>query len=97
MFLRLFFIRFKVDKDNYEYLKLYLVIESEYTGPKLVDGKVTKEFMEELLPHLKDQKKLHKRFAYQVCRSLLGNILAGHQCLDITHFYKFQFNLIEEL
>lgn len=46
-------------------------IEPDYNGPKLdEDGKVTKEFMEELLPYLKDQKKLHKRYAYQILISI---------------------------
>ena len=42
-------------------------IESSYDGPCLDENnKVTKEFMEKLLPYLKDQKKLHKKYAYQV-------------------------------
>lgn len=43
-----------------------MAIESDYDGPKLVDGKVTKEFMSKLLPYLKEQKKLHKKYAYQI-------------------------------
>jgi len=43
-----------------------ITIESDYDGPKLINGKVSVEFMEELLPYLKDQKKLHKRYAYQI-------------------------------
>lgn len=42
-------------------------IEDDYEGPKL-DGEktVTLEFMKELMQHYKDQKKLHKKYAYKV-------------------------------
>jgi PPP5. len=42
------------------------VIEGEYSGPKLEDGKVTLEFMEHLMKTYKDQGKLHRRYAYKV-------------------------------
>lgn len=45
-------------------------IESDYDGPKLEDEKVTLEFTQELLPYLKDQKRLHKRYAYQILVSI---------------------------
>ncbi len=46
---------------------LFSAIEAEYDGPHLdADGRVTKEFMDALLPHLENQKKLHKKYAYQV-------------------------------
>jgi len=41
-------------------------IEDDYSGPKLEDGKVTLKFMKELMDWFKDQKKLHRKFAYQV-------------------------------
>lgn len=44
----------------------FLVIEDEYTGPKLQDGKVTLEFVKELLQFFKDQKRLHRKYAYKV-------------------------------
>jgi serine/threonine-protein phosphatase 5 len=44
-----------------------LAVESEYDGPHLDnDGRVTKEFMFLLLPYFENQKKLHKKYAYQV-------------------------------
>lgn len=48
-----------------------LAIEDEYSGPKLEDGKVTITFMKELMQWYKDQKKLHRKCAYQVTH-LLG-------------------------
>lgn len=41
-------------------------IEDEYGGPKLEDGKVTLGFMQQLMDWFKDQKKLHRKCAYQV-------------------------------
>ena len=42
-------------------------MESDYDGPHLdVEGRVTKEFMFALLPYFENQKKLHKKYAYQV-------------------------------
>lgn len=41
-------------------------IEDDYIGPQLVDGKVTLNFMKELMEFYKDQKKLHRKFAYKV-------------------------------
>lgn len=41
-------------------------IEDDYAGPKLEDGKVTLKFMEEMMDWFKDQKKLHRKCAYQV-------------------------------
>uniref|UniRef100_A0A8U7P068 protein-serine/threonine phosphatase n=1 Tax=Corvus moneduloides TaxID=1196302 RepID=A0A8U7P068_CORMO len=42
-----------------------MTIEDEYSGPKLEDGKVTLAFMKELMQWYKDQKKLHRKCAYQ--------------------------------
>ncbi|KAJ8775481.1 hypothetical protein J1605_016331 [Eschrichtius robustus] len=43
-----------------------MTIEDEYSGPKLEDGKVTITFMKELMQWYKDQKKLHRKCAYQM-------------------------------
>lgn len=42
-------------------------IEDEYEGPALEDGKVTLKFVTELMEFYKQQKKLHKKYAYKVC------------------------------
>ncbi len=48
-----------------------LAVESEYDGPHLDnDGRVTKEFMFLLLPYFENQKKLHKKYAYQVKKNI---------------------------
>lgn len=41
-------------------------IEDEYDGPKLEDGKVTVQFTHDLMEAYKAQKKLHRKYAYEV-------------------------------
>ncbi|VDP03031.1 unnamed protein product [Soboliphyme baturini] len=43
-----------------------MVIEDDYHGPALKDDKVTKEFMDRLVETFRDQKKLHRKFAYSI-------------------------------
>ncbi|CAJ0967261.1 unnamed protein product [Ranitomeya imitator] len=43
-----------------------MTIEDEYTGPQLQNGKVTVDFMVELMKFYKDQKKLHRKCVYQI-------------------------------
>lgn len=43
-----------------------MVVEESYTGPQLINGKVTAEFMQQLMEAYKDQKKLHSKYAFQV-------------------------------
>ncbi|XP_077317223.1 serine/threonine-protein phosphatase 5 [Lithobates pipiens] len=43
-----------------------MTIEDEYSGPQLQDGKVTLDFMVELMKFYKDQKKLHRKYVYQI-------------------------------
>jgi serine/threonine-protein phosphatase 5 len=55
-------------------LVLLSVIEDEYNGPKLEDGKVTLEFMQHLMQTYKEQGKLHRKYAYKVVCSLYSII-----------------------
>ena len=43
-----------------------MAVESDYSGPRLVDGKVTVEFMQSMMDTFRDQKKLHRKFACKV-------------------------------
>lgn len=43
-----------------------IAIEESYTGPSLEDGNVTTQFMTDLMEWYKNQKVLHRRFAYKV-------------------------------
>ena len=41
-------------------------MEDDYDGPRLSEDGITKEFVEELIERFKNQKKIHKRYAYKV-------------------------------
>ena len=44
-----------------------MAVEDDYSGPRLdADGKVTTAFVEDLMKAYKDQKKLHRKYAYKV-------------------------------
>lgn len=51
---------------EFDILFVIIAIEDDYTGPQLEDGKVTLNFMKDLMEFYKDQKKLHRKFAYKV-------------------------------
>ena len=40
-------------------------MESNYDGPKF-EGNITNKFVEEMVECFKNQKKIHKKYAYQV-------------------------------
>ena len=52
-------------------------VEEKYEGPRL-EEEVTKEFMKELIQWHKDEKKLHKKYAFKVCE---GIELSSSACL----------------
>ncbi|KAF9318207.1 hypothetical protein BG003_011684 [Podila horticola] len=43
-----------------------IIVEDSYDGVKIDDGKVTKEFVEDMIQRFTDQKKIHKRYAYEI-------------------------------
>ena len=68
-----------------------LAVEKEYDGPHLdADGRVTKEFMFTLLRYFENQKKLHKKYAYQVRIVFLHVVLRNQfDLIRLRSFYKF--------
>jgi len=52
-------------------------VEEKYEGPRLED-EVTEEFMKDLMQWHKDQKKLHKKYAFRVCERV-GDIFEGDE------------------
>ncbi len=64
---------------------MFLAVEAEYDGPHLeADGRVTKEFMQNLLPHFEKEKKLHKKYAYQIILQILPLLKSLPTLIDIT-------------
>jgi len=65
-------------------LLIFIAIEDEYTGPKLVDGKVTLEFMKDLLEWYRNQNKLHRKYAYKILLDVKSWFMAQPSLVDIT-------------
>lgn len=57
-------------------------VEKDYKGPRIEDVGITKKFVEDLIAHYKDQKKLHKRYVYQIL-------------LSVIEYYKNEPNIID--
>jgi len=69
-------------KNSIYYLD-FTAIEDEYTGPKLVDGKVTLEFMQDLLEWYRNQNKLHRKYAYKILLDIKSWFMAQPSLVDI--------------
>ncbi|KAG8223861.1 hypothetical protein J437_LFUL005424 [Ladona fulva] len=61
-----------------------MVIEDDYTGPNLEDWKVTLEFMESLMECYKNQKKLHRKYAYKILLDIKQWFMSQPSLVDIT-------------
>ncbi|XP_046401818.1 serine/threonine-protein phosphatase 5 [Ischnura elegans] len=61
-----------------------MAIEDDYVGPVLEDGKVTLNFMEELMECYKNQKKLHRKYAYKILLDIKQWFMAQPSLVDIT-------------
>nr|SVE75039.1 EOG090X03S1 [Daphnia dolichocephala] len=61
-----------------------MTIDGTYTGPHLVNGKVTLQFMQELMDAYKDQKKLHRKYAFQILLDVAELFKAQPSLIDVT-------------
>ncbi|XP_063539055.1 serine/threonine-protein phosphatase 5 [Cydia strobilella] len=61
-----------------------MTIEDEYEGPALENGKVTLKFVTELMEHYKQQKKLHKKYAYKILIDVKSYLQKQPSLVDIT-------------
>ena len=56
-------------------------MEESYCGPKWEEGELTPEFMSELLEWQRQEKKLHRKYAYKVrCPDLFQD--GSEKCPD---------------
>ncbi|KAK0088617.1 hypothetical protein PV325_011310 [Microctonus aethiopoides] len=60
-----------------------MAIEDDYTGPKLENGKVTLQFMKDLLKWYKDENKLHRKYAYQILLDVKSWFMAQPSLIDV--------------
>lgn len=61
-----------------------MVIEDDYKGPKLEDGNVTLDFMNELMETYKAQGKLHRMYAYKILLEVKKLFMKQPTLVDIT-------------
>ncbi len=61
-----------------------MTIEDDYTGPSLDEGSVTIGFVEKLMEIYKEQKKLHKRYAYQILLDVKKLFEQQPSLVDVT-------------
>jgi serine/threonine-protein phosphatase 5 len=58
-------------------------VEASYTGPRIEDGKVTEEFVDELREHQKAEKRLHKKYALQILYKVRDVLKAEPPVVDV--------------
>mmetsp|Transcript_43168 Transcript_43168/g.115463 ORF Transcript_43168/g.115463 Transcript_43168/m.115463 type:complete len:503 (+) Transcript_43168:66-1574(+) len=58
-------------------------VEPSYKGPALENGKVTEEFITELIAHLKAEKRLHAKYALQIFQQVLEVLKAEKTVVDV--------------
>ncbi|XP_048577140.1 serine/threonine-protein phosphatase 5 [Nematostella vectensis] len=45
-----------------------IVVENDYDGPRIDENGITSEFIKEMMDRFKDQKKIHKKYAYMILK-----------------------------
>ncbi|OWA51918.1 Serine/threonine-protein phosphatase 5 [Hypsibius exemplaris] len=61
-----------------------ITVEDSYTGPRLVDGKVTLDFMQQLIPYFKDQKVLHRRYVTEMLVKIREQLVKTASMVEVT-------------
>jgi len=61
-----------------------MTIEDNYNGPQLKDGKVTQDFMTDLMKHYKEEKKLHKKYAYKILLDVKAYLSTQPSMVDVS-------------
>ncbi|KAI8617507.1 serine/threonine-protein phosphatase 5-like protein [Chytriomyces sp. MP71] len=60
-----------------------IVVESSYDGPHLPASGITAEFCKDMLSHMEDQKKLHRKYVYQIMLATKAIFEAAPTIIDI--------------
>jgi len=61
-----------------------MTVEDKYDGPKLENGKVTLQFMKDLMETYKNQGKLHRRFAFQILLEVLQYFSSSPSMVEVN-------------
>lgn len=59
------------------------MVEDDYTGPRF-DDDISADFMSELLQWLKDEKRLHKKYAYKIIIGVLAIFHGLPSLVDVS-------------
>ena len=62
-----------------------MIVEDKYDGPRLVsETKVSVDFVDQLLEHYRDQKLLHRKYAFQILLDARTYFMAQPTLVNIT-------------
>ena len=74
-----------VKKSVFETINLdAMTIDDNYNGPKIIDGKVTLEFVNELIESFKNEKILDRKYAYKIIMDSRELFAVEPTLVDIT-------------
>eukprot|EP01102_Stenamoeba_stenopodia_P010319 TRINITY_DN3098_c0_g1_i3.p1 TRINITY_DN3098_c0_g1~~TRINITY_DN3098_c0_g1_i3.p1 ORF type:complete len:506 (-),score=103.62 TRINITY_DN3098_c0_g1_i3:32-1462(-) len=76
----------------FDTLDLNLEIESSYDGPHLPNP-ITLEFIQQMMLHFKDQKKIHKKYVYQILSQVRDLLKKTPTLIDIQFQPNEQFTV----
>ncbi|XP_071832133.1 serine/threonine-protein phosphatase 5-like [Apostichopus japonicus] len=74
-----------------------MVIDEKYAGPKLTEGKVTRNFAETLLEHFHSENKLDKKYVYQILLQINELFRTLPTLCDITIPDKAKFTVCGDI
>ncbi|PIK56905.1 putative serine/threonine-protein phosphatase [Apostichopus japonicus] len=74
-----------------------MVIDEKYAGPKLTEGKVTRNFAETLLEHFHSENKLDKKYVYQILLQINKLFRTLPTLCDITIPDKAKFTVCGDI
>ncbi|KAI9022292.1 Serine/threonine-protein phosphatase-like protein 5 [Phycomyces nitens] len=60
-----------------------IVVEASYDGPKITDQKITEGFVKELVARFKDQKKLHRKYAFMIILAVRKMMMESPSLIDV--------------
>ena len=59
-------------------------VEASYTGPRTEDGNITLQFVNDLMEHQKQEKKLHKKYALEILYKVREIFKAEPSVVDVA-------------
>src|SRR5207302_867205 len=74
-----------------------MAVEDDYTGPALKDGKVTLEFMKDLMITFKEGKRLHRKYAYQMILDVKAIFESLDTLVDVTFDDEAKFTVCGDI